>query len=143
MLPDELAVPCEHATEVLRPRPVGRTADADVPDPLCSELVRLEWKSKIAVDLPCLEKLDGLTPRLGHDSDVLLETKSDVGHQTGQEDVAAGIQGRHADGLPSQVMDGANPIAAEQFEAASVLAYQDHDGVARFDTEDQRRREVT
>lgn len=61
--------------------------------------------------------------------DVFLGVEAHVGQHGGQENVRAGSQGHHADGLPLEVADRADSVGPEQLVAADVDPGQKDDRV--------------
>ena len=140
MLPDELPVPGHHAAEVLGPGPVHAAVDDHVPDLLRPQFLRVWREAQEGVDLPLGEELHRLRRGMRDPGDVLPGIQPHVGHHAGEEDVLAGAQLVHRDGLPLQVTDRADPLRPEQLEAADMHPRQDDDRIPRVHLDDEPAR---
>src|SRR6266513_1340198 len=139
VLPYEIAIPRDHATEILRPGSIHDTVEQNVTDVLRAKLQRIGGEAQIRINLPFGEKTLRLRRRWGHEVDVAAWVQAHIRHDRREEDVLARSERGDRERLPFPVGNSAHASSAEQLEAAHVKAGEEHHGISGIDADDQRR----
>src|SRR2546425_1365104 len=113
LLADELAMPRDHAAEVLRPRAIHAAVDHDVADLLRAERLRIGREPQEGVNLTFGQELHRLGRRVRRPIDVLVRVQAYVRHDAGEEHVLARAEPLHSDCFPLQIAHGADPLGPE------------------------------
>jgi hypothetical protein len=127
MLRDELPIRRHDTAEVLRPRPVHRGVDKDVPDLLRAEFLGLRREGKEGVCSAVGEQAHCVVEGLRFDPrDVLSRVYTDIGKHARDKQVITDPEPAHSNSLALEIADRVDPLVPEEFVTAHMNAGKHH-----------------